>query len=55
MDDEAAAAAGPAAEPGDQDRGPYAAPRLTSYGSLPVDTAGHSPPFSGPDFIGYLS
>ncbi len=39
MDHEATAAAAPASGPGEEGRLPYSPPRLTSYGSLPVDTA----------------
>jgi hypothetical protein len=55
MDDQAAAVAGPAPGPGEQDRRPYAAPRLTSYGSLPVDTGALHPFTPGSDFLGYQS
>jgi hypothetical protein len=43
-------------EPGapEDGREPYSPPSLTSYGSLPVDTAGIAINF-GADFLGYLS
>jgi hypothetical protein len=54
MDDDAAAAS-PAPEPGEQDRRPYVAPCLTSYGSLPVDTTARLPFIPGSDILGYIS
>jgi hypothetical protein len=55
MDDDAAAVASPAPGSEEQDRRPYVAPRLTSYGSLPFDTGARLPFLPGGDLLGYIS
>jgi hypothetical protein len=52
VDDAGRDAQGPVAP--EDGREPYAPPSLTSYGSLPVDTAGINI-LPGADMLGYLS
>jgi hypothetical protein len=54
MDDDTAGRGAQAPGASGDGREPYSPPCLTSYGSLPVDTAGITL-FPGADFLGYLS